>query len=221
MVEANEAEARIERARDEDMKFDRVSTDPRVLHVTNTDGSGDTPIGNSAEGAAQGASGEARGCRGADSGGISKYMIVPEALSCSCPDETYRGTFCKHMIALAMQDSPDGELMREVIGDEYQSLKMDHLEIQEDISRMKELQEEVESEVRALELIRSNLGDVTPQPVNPENQTTEEERREEMEEEVLPAFAELVKEAEEEVVQEIEEDGVSSLTDELTGGDSQ
>lgn len=184
MVEANEVEARIDRARAEDMEFTRINTDPRLLHVENSDGNGDTP-----------------------------YMIAPNALACSCngysgggsrdggiedtdePDDSYRSPnpVCKHQIALAMEESPDGELMREAIGDQYESLRLDHLEIQQNVEDLQSLMNEIESKVRSLELVRSNL-DVTPEPANPENETTEEERQAEMEEDVLPKFEEIMAE---------------------------
>lgn len=142
MSTQTEVQKRIDRARREAIEFSVASTDPLVVMADNEDGTGS---------------------------GSTPYTVVPQALHCGCPDDTFRGPVCKHLLALALTEDWRGATVREAIGREFKQLT-------DELTDLEERYEAVQERHEALEAVRAELGRETePQPTDPDLVPTDEE----------------------------------------------
>lgn len=104
-----------------------------------------------------------------DSG--SSYLTVPGGGKCGCPDNTHRDVLCKHLLFLARLDTQVGETVRAYVTDQMLELteKQDELETQ---------LAEVESELRAYEVIQQQSDD-DPRAVSETTPVEENENEDE------------------------------------------
>lgn len=79
-----------------------------------------------------------------DSGSV--HSIVPGAMKCSCPDNTYRNLIDKHILYVLQQDDKAGDLIRDGLRshaddlkDEYEQLQDELRSVEEDLGQVHEI----------------------------------------------------------------------------------